>query len=606
MLVERRRAAFPLEFLARVGVAWAIVCALLVLVNWSAISGRRFPDPDDIMRLVQVRDLIAGQSWFDLTQYRVDAANGGVTMHWSRLVDVPLLLVIALLTPMVGQGAAETTALIAVPLVTLGIAMLLAARIAWRLMGDEEATLTSLVVALSIPVLFQLGPLRIDHHGWQIVCALVAVNALMARSPKVGGWVIGSTFATWLSISIEGLPLAAVVFAVLALRWLNNRNERTWVVSAIQSLALVSGGLFLITRGIADFATYCDALSPLHIAMFWWGALVLTALSRLEPIPRGMRYGGFAIAGGGAICLMLYSAPQCATGGGFAELDPLVAQYWHANVLEGMPIWRQSLTTSLQYAVTPLIALIAAFNLANRSHDWLRQFWRDYAVILGAALLVAVFVSRAGAVACALAAPPLAWQLRHWLRAIRSMERPAPRMAAMLGVCCALLPAFPAMLLASAMPARASLGGASDAPIKAIDCRVQDAGPALATLPQGEFYSPLDIAPELLLVSEHTVLATGHHRGHEAMKVLIETAFAPAGDARATLAERGTTYVAICPSLGEARMYARIAPEGFVATLVRDEAPDWLEPVAIEGLSGLQVWRVKGTQSAPASSRNEI
>lgn len=593
MLVERRRSAFTRDFLARGAIAWAIVCTLLVIVNWTAISQQRFPDPDDIMRLVQVRDLIAGQSWFDLTQYRVDVANGGVPMHWSRLIDIPLLLVIAALTPILGAGTAESVALIAVPLLTLGVTMLLAARIAWRLMGDEEATLTSLVVALSIPVLFQLGPLRIDHHGWQIVCALVAVNGLMARSPKAGGWVIGAALATWLSISIEGLPFAAVTIGVLALRWLRNRNDRTWTLGAIQSLALVSAGLFALTRGFGDIATYCDAISPLHLAIFVWGAVVFTIVSRFEPAPRGVILGGFAVAGGGAVALMVFAAPQCVVGGGFADLDPLVSKYWLANVLEGMPIWRQSLTTALQYAVTPLIALVAAVRLASRSHDWLRQFWADYAMILGGALLVAVFVSRAGAVACVLAAPPLAWQLRGWLRAIRTMERPAPRVAAMAGVCCALLPAFPAMLLASAMPARASLGGASDAPIKAADCRVQESGAALAKLPTGEIFAPLDIAPELLLVSDHTVVATGHHRGHAAMKVLLETALAPEAQAHATLAERGTRYVAICPSLGEARMYARIAPEGFVSTLVKGEVPDWLEPVALEGQSGLQLWRVK-------------
>lgn len=593
MLVERRRSAFPKDFLARVFMAWAIVCALLVAVNWSAIAQQRFPDPDDIMRLVQVRDLIAGQSWFDLTQYRVDAANDGVPMHWSRLVDIPLLLMIAALTPLLGAATAETAALIAVPLLTLGITMLLAARIAWRLMGEEEATLTSLVVALSIPVLFQLGPLRIDHHGWQIVCALVAINGLMARSPRVGGWVIGAALATWLSISIEGLPLAAVFFGVLALRWLRNRNEKTWALSAIQSLALVSAALFGLTRGVGDIATYCDAVSPVHLAIFAWGAVVLTILARFEPAPRAVIFGGFALTGGGAVGMILFAAPQCVVGGGFAELDPLVSKYWLANVLEGMPIWRQSLTTALQYAVTPLIALVAAMNLASRSHDWLRQFWADYAMILGGALLVAVFVSRAGAVACVLAAPPLAWQLRNWLRAIRTMERPAPRLAAMAGVCCALLPAFPAMLLASAMPARASLGGAPDAPVKAADCRVQDSGAALAKLPTGEIYAPLDIAPELLLVSDHTVVATGHHRGHEAMKVLIETALAPEPQAHATLAARGTRYVALCPSLAEARMYAKIAPDGFVAALVKGETPDWLDPVTLEGQSGLQLWRIK-------------
>lgn len=597
MLVERRRKAFSGEFISRVVIAWGVVSALVLLVNWSAISTLRFPDPDDTLRLIQVRDLLAGQNWFDLTQYRIDAANGGVVMHWSRLVDLPLAAVIVLLTPFVGNANAELAALVVVPLLTLFIAIFLAARIAWRLMGDEEATLTALIMALSVPLLFQLGPLRIDHHGWQVVCALAAINGLMARSPRVGARVIGASLATWMSISIEGLPLAIAIFAVLALRWLRERRARVWLVGAIQSLAVTSVALFLLTRGVSDLSAHCDAINPVHLGMFGWGALVLTLLSRLEPAPLGIVLSGFALAGAGALGLMLYSAPQCAIGGGFAELDPLVAQYWHANVLEGMPIWRQSLTNGLQYAVTPVIALLAAMNLARKSRDWLRQFWSDYAMILAAALLVAVFVSRAGAVACALAAAPLAWQLREWLRAIRTMERPAPRIVAMLGVCCALLPAFPALLLTSALPAqalpvRASLGGASDAPVKAADCRVQDAEAALASLPTGEFYAPLDIAPELLLVSEHSVIATGHHRGHTAMKVLIETAMGSSEEAHRALIKRETAYVALCPALGEARMYARIAPDGFIADLVYGNPPDWLEPVDRDAPTGLRLYRI--------------
>ena len=592
MLVERRRQAFPIEFLGRAGLAWLIISALMIAINWNAIASLRFPDPDDIMRLVQVRDLLGGQSWFDVTQARVDAANGGVPMHWSRLVDVPLALVILALTPVLGSPTAESAALVIVPLFTLGLAMLLAARIAWRLIGDEEATLTSLVVAISVPVLFQLGPMRIDHHGWQIICALVAINGLMARSDRIGGWVIGASLATWLAISIEGLPLAAIIFAVLALRWLRDRGARMYLVTAMRSFALIGSALFGLTRGVSDLTTYCDAVSPLHLAMFAWAALVFTFLSRFEPIPKGAVLAGFVLAGGGAIAMLFASAPQCATGGGFAELDPLVAQYWHANVLEGMPIWRQSLTTALQYAVTPLIALLAAFNLASKSRDWLRRFWSDYALILGGAFLVSIFVARAGAVACVLAAPPLAWQLRQWLRAIRKMKRPAPRMAAMVGVACALLPALPAMLLTSAMPARASLGGAPDAPVKAIDCRVQDSARSLVRLPKGEIYAPLDIAPELLLTSQHTVVATGHHRGHEAMRVLMVTALGDETEAHAALSARGTSYVALCPSLGEPRMYTAIAPDGFVAQLAKGETPDWLEPVDLEGSNGLKLWRI--------------
>ena len=593
MLEERRRAAFPLAFLAKAGLAWALVSTFLVAVSWGSITSLHFSDPDDVLRLIQVRDSLGGQSWFDVTQYRVDASGGGVAMHWSRLVDIPLALVIMALAPFVGTAAAETVAIVIVPLFTLACVMLLASRIAWRLWGDEEAILTALVIVISIPVLFQLSPLRIDHHGWQLVCALAAVNGLLARSPRLGGWVIGTGLAAWLSISIEGLPLAAITFAVLAWRWLRDPAAKVWLTSAIQSLAVISVALFALTRGFSDFTNYCDAIGPVHLAMFTWGAIILSLLARANRPTLGVTLTGFAVAGGGAVTMLLSAAPQCASGGGFAQVDPLVAEIWLSNVLEGRPLWEQVPAIALQYLAAPLIGIYAAIQLAQRSHAGLRPFWTDYALILGGALAISIFVARTGAVACVLASPLLAWQLRRWLKAIRLMEGPLPRMAAMVGVACALLPAIPALLLTSAMPVRASVGGAEDVPIRVADCRVQDASNVLAELPQGEIFALLDIAPELLLISDHSVVATGHHRGHKAMKVLIETAIGTEDKARKTLLARGSAYVAMCPALHEARTYAKINAEGFVPQLAAGEVPDWLEPIAVGNKNGLKLWRIK-------------
>lgn len=36
----------------------------------AALQGLRLPDTDDAMRLAEVRDLVAGQSWFDMVQHR--------------------------------------------------------------------------------------------------------------------------------------------------------------------------------------------------------------------------------------------------------------------------------------------------------------------------------------------------------------------------------------------------------------------------------------------------------------------------------------------------------------------------------------------------------
>ena len=48
-------------------------------------------DTDSAMRLAGVRDLLHGQAWFDTSQHRLNTPYG-LSMHWSRLVDAPLAL----------------------------------------------------------------------------------------------------------------------------------------------------------------------------------------------------------------------------------------------------------------------------------------------------------------------------------------------------------------------------------------------------------------------------------------------------------------------------------------------------------------------------------
>jgi hypothetical protein len=210
-------------------------------------------------------------------------------------------------------------------------------------------------------------------------------------------------------------------------------------------------------------------------------------------------------------------------------------------------------------------------------------------LVLAAALAIGVFVSRAGAVAGALAAVPLGWQIRDWLRSSRMLRRPGKRALVLAGMFLSLLPAMPLMLFAQAMPAQASGVGTA----KASGCAFAAAAPALRALPAGEILAPLDIGPQLLYETRHTVIATSHHRGQSAMRTVIEIFTAPPETARATLAARGTRYVVVCPGLFEPARYAGAAPEGLMAGLVAGRAPAWLEPVPLPREAGLKVWRIR-------------
>ena len=583
---------FPAALLKRVALAWLAISALLLLTNWVAIAQIRFPDPDDTLRLVQVRDLIAGQGWFDLHQHRADPLDGGVPMHWSRLVDVPIALIILLARPFVGGHGAEMAALVIVPLITMAVVLLLAARVAWRKLGPELTGLACLVLAMSVPLITQIRPMRIDHHGWQVAAALAALNGLMARNPRNGGWAAGLALALGLSISLEGLPLTLAFAGLGALRWLG--RDRRWLLGFMQALALGSLISFLATRGLADLANHCDAIAPVHLAIFLFGALAITGLATLPPMPLIRTLIGFALAGAGAAGLYVALAPQC-TAGAFNELDPLVHRLWFDQVAEGLPIWRQDLTTALQIAVPGGFGLIAACRLALRSAPQDRAFWREYTLLLGAALLIAICVARAGAVCGALASIPLAWQLGEWLRAARKQGALAGKALAMAGAMLAIVPSAPITLYGLVKPLGApapSTQTPARGSQKVSACEIRHGGAILSQLPKGNILAPLDIGPELLLASPDTVLATGHHRGAKAMSEVIRAFTQSPDEAHAIIQRRQINYLVVCPDLGEPAIYAKAAPQGLAAKLLAGDVPTWLTPVEATRDGRMLIWRV--------------
>jgi hypothetical protein len=577
------------DWLRPVAIAFAVVAALLLATGVPAIAALRYPDPDDVLRMVQVRDLLAGQGWFDLTQHRLDAPHGGVPMHWSRLVDVPLAALMWLLTPLLGAARAETVTAVVVPLLTLGCALALVGRLATRLCGKDSVLYACLALALSVPVLGQVLPLRVDHHGWQIVLALAALSAVMSNSAKRGSWLAGATMAAWLSISLEGLPMVAALSGVLALRWLRRPEDKAWFVNAMVALAAGSVALFLATRGLADLADHCDQVSPVHLAVLGWAAVGALALARLDPRPLALRVAGLAaIAAGGAV-ILLSVAPTCAAGG-FAGMDPLVEAFWYRGIAEGQPLWQQPLGVVLQAVVPPLIGLCGIYSLWRRAdNDRHRSRWLDYALLLGAALAVALLVTRAGAVAGAFAAVPFGWRLQRWLAQLRT-ARPPVRLAVMVGV---LLIALAAILPGTRYwPLRSEVPASAPVTLRANECRIAEAAPLLAALPKGEILAPMDIGPRLLHDTPHTVIASAHHRGERGMRFAIERFLGSPEQARRALAERGTAYVALCPDSNELARFRAASPQGFLAQLADGGRFGWLEPLPVPPASNLKVWRI--------------
>ena len=58
-------------------IVWGLMSLIAITAKWQAIGAVDLADTDDAMRMAQVRDLLAGQGWWDLAQYPVaDAVTG--------------------------------------------------------------------------------------------------------------------------------------------------------------------------------------------------------------------------------------------------------------------------------------------------------------------------------------------------------------------------------------------------------------------------------------------------------------------------------------------------------------------------------------------------
>lgn len=577
----------------RVLLVWLLLSALMFATKGHALLQHRFPDPDDALRLVQVRDLLAGQSWFDVHQYRI-AAPDGVPMHWSRLVDIPLAAMILLLRPFLGQPLAESVTCIAVPLLTLLCALALIGRLAGRLFTVEIAGFACLLAALSVPAMYQFQPLRIDHHAWQIVLALAALNGLAESDRQRGGRIVGLAMAASLAISIEGLPLTAAFLGVLGLRFVRDRREAAGLVHGGTALALGSLAIFLATRGFGDVAEHCDTVSPAHLTAFGAAALGCILLAALRNSP-----GWVLVAVGAGIALVcglivLAAAPACA-GGAFAALDPLVRKFWYANVGEGQPVWRLSWGEMTFMLGPPLFGLVASVRLwwrAGTARE--RALWFDFTVIMLAATLIGVLVTRANAASALVAAVPAAWQLRERIDAMRSglgtMWRRLLRAAA---VPLLIFPGLPVLVADAAVPAKPGAAPRhAPKPYAASTCDFDSFAAGLNRWPTTDIFAPLDLGPRILTDTRHRVVATGHHRNVAGIHDVIAAFIAPPDQARAIVARRHATLVVICPDQIEADNYRNAAPRGLMALLLAGRSPAWLAPVDIAPGSNFRAWRV--------------
>lgn len=569
---------------------WLGIAAMLVYLSWGNIAARAGWDPDDQLRLVQLRDFLAGQSWFDSTQYRLNAPEGG-PMHWSRLIELPLALIVIFSAPLLGQAGAEMLAGTLVPLLCFGLVAYMLGRIALHLGGPVAATIAVVMTMVSPALSMQLRPMRIDHHGWQLVCAALALWSLFWPAARRAGIAMGLALAVWLHISLEGAPLTAAFFGLLGWRWAVSGEDGTRLGYTVGTFLLASLALFFATQlsGLSA-PVYCDTISPVHIFAILAAATIILPAAMLLPANKGLRLAALGMGGAAALGILLWQAPLCAKGA-FSTMDPVVRDYWYVRVNEGMPVWHQKWAIALSLLGVPVAGVLSLLFLGRSVEADRKAAFASLAILLLYSALLALLVFRTISAATLIAVPLVSVGIARLFARYRSEPRPLRRVA-LVALMIGLL--MPGVFIAQAA---ALVSGKIDedkqpAALATGKCEAIESVSALAQLEKANIVAPFDIGPAILLTTPHSVLASSHHRNEKGMRAHIDIYRLPAEQAQGIVRQRKVTHIAACPGEAEMKGYERRNPHGLWAQLAKGNPPAWLEPLPDMG-AGLKVWRVR-------------
>lgn len=570
--------------------------AAVVVLAIPSIRGGVFDamSTDDAMRLVQVRDLIGGQGWFDLFQHRLNPP--GTSMHWSRVIDVPLATFILLLRPLIGAHGAETVTLFVWPALLLAVALALVAAIA-RQMSDSvinSQTAAVVLAVLSAPALIHFRPGAIDHHNAQIclLLALVLLTSQIERSAAkaaLGGLVASLSLA----IGIEMLPaIAAICLAVSGLfiwRGADVSRQVGAFGAALAASSLLLAPALLPLPSLA--VPVCDAFGGpllLLVAGGGIGLVIMVGIDRFYPTLRLRLAAGAAVAIAliGAF-LLLFSGCLASP---YAQLDPLVTSLWVDKVVESM-----SLATMLQLTPQkvpgfygfPLMTLGFALAALIRSNPPGRFRWTLAMVTLAALIGFSFWEMRGAAPASMLAAPIFAASLVVlWAKLARGRN--------LLLLALAASPASFAALGLSAKPLIDVIfkPQLTIAERDASTCRAASDVASLTQLPNGRVMAPTDLGPLVLVETGHSIFAAPYHRNNDGIVAMYRLMLAPIPAARQMVGDRGVDYVVLCSAAPE-RDVVELAPDGLAARLGRGETPDFLERLDLDPSHKISVWRVR-------------
>lgn len=557
------------------------LCILAMMsIHVRTVFQGELPGIDDLMRLQQVRDLMAGQSWFNVDQARLLTPEGG-EMHWSRLPDIFLAGLIVISRPFLGQAGAEAFAAGVWPLILLAAALVLLSTIMQRLGLSRSGQVFGLLIFATSTAIYNFWPGRIDHHGFVVVLVLAGLAALL--SPQFSarsGAVLAFCVPAALSVAIEGLPYAAGLIAIMGLFWVvRGHLEGVRLTAFGLWLAAFATGFYLLDApGFGPRRLVCDAYGVSHWSAFVFGGGLLAALGifggALDSWQKRLLAG--LVAGGATLAVFVGVNPAC-LGDPYAAVPEQVRIVWLDSVMEARSL-------SMLLVVEPervvwvfgflTVATVATGLMIARAPSHLRLARIGCGLLLALAIIATIYQVRGQSFSHLFGAIGAGWlaglTFDLWRR-----RGGVPVLLGFIGVIAVAWPPTWQSLSAPFVPASQVEGELESV---SRECIETEQFTRLNDHPPMKVFTPIDLGISIIARTPHAAFAGPYHRNGTGIERVTEIFTGPTETAQTGLHRLGATHLVFCVGLNETDVYSVGWPESFAAALNRGEVPDWLEP----------------------------
>ncbi|WP_424411654.1 hypothetical protein ACPEER_02745 [Pasteurella sp. PK-2025] len=346
-------------------IIWVLCAIYLVFSQWNGVMNLHFNDNDDFMRFHQYREWLKNGNWY-LQPIPQFSPNNQLIMHWSRLVDIPLVLFAGFFSFFFESSLAFALTNTIVPLLYLWIFLLVVALVSYRLFGMETAKIAMLMPLIS-PLSMRFLPGALDHHNLQfILLALFLFFSPLVSVRQRFHHAFFSALCMVLSlwIGLENIYTFVVILFLLTLwGYFSHASYLTFCQSVSLYAVLFIPICLVLNRPVSEFfVAHYDALSFPFWLCFLSALVFCYALRRISPVCLSAKIAVYLGLGVLVLLPVVVAYPELLQGG-YANYPELLKRLWLDNVSEARSIFTnmQNDLGHIGYFFAVLMAILSPY-----------------------------------------------------------------------------------------------------------------------------------------------------------------------------------------------------------------------------------------------------